>query len=550
MEIGAQIIIMSKKGTSNIISDYNNGLTDIQVIQETDGKASGQIAHEIYAFLHPEEYAKLRNQHAKNVWDVQDMRQYSIFEMPNYLYDFELPISAEQLYQEFRQSPKKLNKTLSDQFILYGQKYQNRVTEIFYDPERLKQSREAIDNKMIEIFGDTYQKPREIYNNFDFDNLESNSKLLQHVLHISKERADELAKNKEYVKDIFDQYVNNITISFRRSNNKGNHTNPTRLGIDDVMLKITGNLGGGSDHGVGGNMVRVFAENADGVYYGNFGIVTQQKLTFHPEKIKTFDDLINQINHLTENKSNEIYNMLENTYDTKAAFNRNKSNAAEIMDKIGEEAIRQDQPFWIPQEFASMHDLMRGYLGQLDRSSNKPHGYWYGRRGYRIDVPGLYSMRSILSEQPVWLTEQQLKQANERGFYTVLNELIQNEHYPTNPYLYRTKNGTTFQFNFNGINREAKKYMLNKDIINILSNKIGEEETNKIIQKNLQEAFRNHLINKEQLQSLSNKGLEEIANLDKHISDGIIRDMRNFIVKNNKRIKRNSLYICSKVSSN
>lgn len=349
-----------RSGKSSRFPQFSGGDTDIQLILEKNGKATGKAAHEVYAYLHPEEYARMHNQYTiANKNAVPDIKWE----------DTELPISAEDLYTELRNSGENGQRILMDVLGSQKEKHVNRAKALFMNPEKLHQAQVAYDRQISSVI-EGYQNPLTIYKNFNFDNIESNKQLIQAVTGLSEQDAQKLATNKEYVQDIFKMFINNKTIGFRRTSIPENG--------GDVITGLTHGAAGyghGQASGPGLNMTRVAPV---GDQYGDFISVLQNDLTYNPEKVTNTKELLQQLQHLSDDVS-ELYH-----------DNAIKDFAQDAV-RISQLAKERDQPIYLTPG----HNYSGLYLGMV-HDMDVPRGLYVNPD--RVEVPGgpvVESLRSL-----------------------------------------------------------------------------------------------------------------------------------------------------------
>lgn len=269
---------------------------DVQVIEETNGKASGVLAHEYYSYLYPDEYKKL----------VAKQVQNKLSEKPNWqLKDIELPISAEELYSKITPEVQE-GKLLHDTFISDLNKHVDRAYQMLThdDPSIRQIARQQMRKQVEKHFGKNYKFASEEYPNLTFDNVSANKKFLRQ-LHLP----EKYATNSEIMKNIVDRWhiaettqARNVSQYFRGEKyiNDYDDLNKTLQTIYAPVNRTSA--------GIGGNTIR---------YYGSAGLsgdftgIMKQRLTFHPEKINTPSDLINQNARLNNFRNRYIVTSIE-----------------------------------------------------------------------------------------------------------------------------------------------------------------------------------------------------------------------------------------------
>lgn len=466
-----------KTGYSRKFPQLSNGSTDIQVIQEKKGKATGQLAHEIYSYLHPDEYAKWHNEftikHRKGYGDTP-------------LTDERLPISAEQLYQELRNSGLNGERVVADVLGSHKHKHIDRARVLLTNPDKLHAAQSAYKRKMESVI-EGYKDPLSVYTNFDFDNIDSNKKIIQFATGVDDQTASELANNKEYVQDLFRWIVDNRSIGFRRTSvPEGKDQN-----VIDGLLKGAAGYGHGQARGPGLNFMRLRqAEN----YYGPYSSVTQNMLTYHPEKILTWDDMFEQIQSLGK-KDNELFK--------KPGIPFNKEH-----ERISALSVDRDQPIYLGNN---------GFLGAL-HDKEVPHGLYVNADA--IEVPGVNVIERSLDQTPFGpiMTYDEIKKylmsMRER---TAKNSNIK-ELVSVFPHLSGTNTDIPFFINFNKVYKKNKGLhrLASKDEFKSLIDKLDKmtiEEASNLTDREIMLADKlNDLYYREHWGDLTQEQVDRLAN--------------------------------------
>lgn len=288
-----------------------HGDTEINVIDEQNGHAVGQVAHQIMKALHPEEYAKFTN----NLTYVKRS------DTP--LTEVELPYTAEQLLQELKMNGGIGRQLRSDLVGAPKEKAANRHFSMIFNenPEVQQQLAQAIyDTGASTMQG--FKLGTEIFPNLKFNDIEANARFLQQYYKLSSEEAMHYAQNPQIVRNAFNDAYKHDTTLFRRTGANA-ITDPGRNVLIEGV-KANGNFGGGSVRGAGGN--RQLGRSV-GDIYGDAISITQEPMTYHPEKITTLQDYLNLKQRLTgqPKELEESANLL--TLDNKYDYNKIKEVA-------------------------------------------------------------------------------------------------------------------------------------------------------------------------------------------------------------------------------
>ena len=392
------------KGTSKYTfrnNDYlHNGKdTEINIIQESEnGKAIGNIAHQIYRALYPEQYSKLVYDYAlkhPEKWYTSNGIK-STFQM-------ELPISAEGLFQLVRDNSQYMQRHLYTDMI--GQETftksqnikanQRLYSALFHDDPKTQQMLSDGIERLGKInTGSHFKLGTELYPNLRFDNIDANRKFLKTIFLVPRELSERFARNEQLMRNAFNLY------------NQSNSTGVRYLGNDVILEKTLdnipyhdaklelfnspGSLGGGNGSGIGMNTA---ALNPHGGWYPgpshgnsdsrNIASIIQGRLTYKPEDIKNPMDLVNQVEHLHTEPGGMYGNRL-------ATFDPNRIKPVEYniekMNEIRGLARKNNLPIYINDDLFGYQ-----YLGMLDEPIS------VGARVVTVgDVPELGSLLAEL----------------------------------------------------------------------------------------------------------------------------------------------------------
>ena len=280
--------------------------TEINIIgQDSNGNASGKVAHQIYRALYPEKYSQLMYDHAMSPKTTGSFSTTS------------LPISAEELFQTVNKNPQAMQKHLLTDMI---------GMETFTNPNHTKASKRLF-SALFNDYGDTpkllgesleahgkynlgsqFKQATDLYPQLNLNDTNANAEFLKAVYKLSDEEAARFSANPQVMKNAVNLY------NFQRSVG-------TRVAGRDVVTDVAdngqqwhdpkielftgnGSFGGGNYSGDGLN--RALLNPWGGWHFGksrsdqpmDLVSVTQAPLTLFPEKIKTPMDLFNQVSKI------------------------------------------------------------------------------------------------------------------------------------------------------------------------------------------------------------------------------------------------------------
>lgn len=386
------------------------GQSDIDIIQETNGKAVGALAHELYQFMNPKEYAALRNRFSKK----------GAYGETLYFEDIPLPVSAEEIYS-------KLNddiigkKALSDLLFSHNDKHAQRRIQLFANKEKFPQIKEVINNKFNSLYG----KDLNLSSSFKLDDVAANEKLLE-KLNFDKS----LAQDKDAM-EIISKYVYlsngshtrrinperlpsakgtndlNFNISFDDWINKDKSNKKSLSDVKNFFRELdeagnaTSSFNGGSGAGRGGNYTT--GDNGGGKNYGPYATVTTDYI---PDEI---DNPYKLYKYLTDSDSKLSKNTLKEIQKEFPNFNgRNLSDVHYSYDipydatsnaKLADITGRK----FSVGEYYNFPDLYIGRLkrGDLSSSNYSYRGFEHGRIQPRVSdqkKTELYNGTRIIDE--------------------------------------------------------------------------------------------------------------------------------------------------------
>ena len=146
-----------------------DGNGELEVINESNGKASGKIAHELYGILHPEEEAALQKQNA-------------LSKNPYYSDELPLPISAEELYQEAKLNKANERKIIQDRQSSYVDKHvEGNQQYIFSDQVPASVYTSNLRDNMTKNVGKGFKMLKDVSPDIDYTNIKENSALLKYL---------------------------------------------------------------------------------------------------------------------------------------------------------------------------------------------------------------------------------------------------------------------------------------------------------------------------------------------------------------------------------
>lgn len=310
--------------------------TEINIIENSkNGKAVGALAHQIYRSLHPKEYAELEtSQVLAGVKKKMD--------------EFELPVSAEELLQELKHSDDAIAKQLTTDMMA-----QRKEKGVLRTIDALAATDDASVNRVNDVIttigqmnlGKDFKRGSDIYRNIDFSNIPANKDFLVRTLHFPETVAENIAKNQQATKNAFDYWYMQKTTGFR------GFYGASSPGRDILTEGVTGNgaFGGGTAAGAGLNTTS--ANSIGGMGSRPYVSALQAKLTYHPEEIKSIDDVIG----LFQSKRNSDKRLYASDLFDGKTYNYDR------MEEIRNIAKQMDQPTLVGN-YSAIDD----YLGFLD----------------------------------------------------------------------------------------------------------------------------------------------------------------------------------------
>lgn len=186
----------------NISSKKLRGIDqDIDIIDSDDltGKAKGKLAHELYSFLYPAKYNKLRNEISRK----EALSHNNNFDFA----DYNLDVTAKELYDAL-DNDILVKKSMSDLLFSHNPKHTQRRLELLANPVNSKLINELIDKKYISLFGKPLKLPK-TFNATDAKNI----KFLQHY-----NLPEELLNDKDAMETLAKYYYLTNGVHTRRTN--------------------------------------------------------------------------------------------------------------------------------------------------------------------------------------------------------------------------------------------------------------------------------------------------------------------------------------------
>ena len=322
-------------GTSPLAKGKTNNVEFDFIEAAPNGNAVGTQAHSIYSVLHPEERAKVVN-------SVLTRSSYN----PTHTDRLELPISAEQLYQEFINAPQEVKDLVHIVDMLgagrnvareeNAYKHAERAWNLLLNQEHIQQVSKAIDVLGRKWFGSNYKVPNLEYPNLKFDNPQDNREFIETIINtydekIPNSKIEEIIHNPEWMKNIFNYWYQNNLIGTRVVESPNQTFTPSQTW--DVLFNNIHSVGGGTGSGIGRNhttgKITAFKEPLSGS--------VQSLITFHPEDIKSLSQFTNKFHEISNpNIINDFSIYKEYDYNSVLSPSKDK----EILDRI----ISLDRP--------------------------------------------------------------------------------------------------------------------------------------------------------------------------------------------------------------
>ena len=270
----------------NISSKKLRGIDqDIDIIDSDDltGKAKGKLAHELYSFLYPEKYNKLRNEISRK----EALSHNYNFDFANY----NLDVTAKELYDAL-DNDVLVKKSISDLLFSHNPKHAQRRLELLANPVNSKLINELIDKKYISLFGKPLKLPKK-FNATDAKNI----KFLQYY-----NLPEELLNDKDAMETLAKYYYLTNGVHTRRTNlntlnnfNDEIYENSLNSSVNAVYAPLNGNVAGRGGNYTTGNQ-------GGGTIYGDYLSVVSDDID---DNILNLVDLHNKYDIKKHNLTNE-----------------------------------------------------------------------------------------------------------------------------------------------------------------------------------------------------------------------------------------------------
>lgn len=292
--------IGGESGTSEFATHSATPTVEFDYIEEKNGHAVGTLAHQIYAYLHPNEYAKLHNSilsksHFKNI----------------NTHDIELPISADQLFAEFKNTPNAADNLHLLDILSAGAnsfnptKQATRAYNILLNPEFVDNVSPLLRTITQRYFGVGNKLPSEMYPKLNFSSPEQNKQFLHFINTQTQARLipenliDQISSNPSQMQNLFNAWYQQNLIGHRAVSIPAGQFTPAST-FKSLFRNIS-SQGGGVESGGGLN------HTTGAVVIDNNLVGSRQfPITYFPERIKTLEDFIKQYNRIQDRHN--VYN--------------------------------------------------------------------------------------------------------------------------------------------------------------------------------------------------------------------------------------------------
>lgn len=259
--------------------------TDIQVIDDVNGYATGDIANSLYTVLHPEKLAELQKAASGNVrmmYPKDNGRYYTPEELLDEvkakgLLDRVILVDALKVSKNYNQNPIKQNRPIT----LLTSDNPHTISEI---KEVLKILGKAQVGKDYKSFNELYK--------VDFSDIDANKKFLQGIGFPQK-----FADNPEIMQNIAEYYHMQNSLSIRNVNPHNIHLGKSLTDAITTTTSSAGRVSGG-----GGNSVSA-GDYTSLRHYGDVESISQYDIIPDKSKIKTLFDYYNQIKRFNVNSN-------------------------------------------------------------------------------------------------------------------------------------------------------------------------------------------------------------------------------------------------------
>lgn len=288
-------------GTSPFAKGKTNEVEFDFIEEGPNGFANGTLAHSIYSVLHPEKRAGI----VSNVLTKDKFTQIKTD-------DIELPISAEELYQQFQKAPDEtkdlvllvdmLGAGVNSVTEANAMKHAERAWNVLLNQEHTSQVSNAINILGKKWFGSAYKIPSKEYHNLKFDDVQANKEFINSIINMTEKKVpddyvDKVANNPKQMENLFNYWYQNNLVTHRQVNIPGNEFTPQQTW--DALFNVTHSTGGGTGSGVGRNSTSgrmlAFREQRPYTVEGT----TQALITFHPENIKNLSQFTKKFQEIS-----------------------------------------------------------------------------------------------------------------------------------------------------------------------------------------------------------------------------------------------------------
>lgn len=332
--------------------------TEVSIIEESpSGRAMGKNALQMYVALHPVEARKFFKEYAAK-FKTKDTSEDILREKGEYsdkygetgASELELPITAEELYREMASNPEAMLKyNIMQMLVSQKEKHGIRISQMIADPNTRPLIDEAIHQNQRFLFGlDNTNLPSNsrIYPNLKFDDIKANEEFLNKLGFDKK-----LASDVDFMKTLTDRFYQCYYTGIRDVYSGGNRTNNSGFPVEDALATNFSTLG--TTAGYGGNQLT----SAEGGAW-NYGIegAIQNKITYHPETIKTPLDIFNRMVQNSKELNNFEYQI-----DLNETLEGNRA-------RIGQLSRDKDVPGAHGSPYGLDNGLINQYYGNFDEN--------------------------------------------------------------------------------------------------------------------------------------------------------------------------------------
>lgn len=358
---------------------------DFEVIKNDPktGGAIGDTAWELYEYLHPEEAKAIKDDYLLKVGKQSKLAP-SYREQP-------LPISAEELFEEYKNSDIADIKYLMDTQGSARNKYvQRRLdaalegnADVYYDSLIKKAKSNLPGFKTLEEQGI----------NLDYTNVEANKKFLE-----AYNLPTKYATDPKRMKIIVEQNVYATQIGQRGWGYNSTGTNPDFLKMSpeerinyELNIKNT-NTGGGDAAGAGKNMTNQVSKKVAGApFIEDVQSINQYPITYKPEEIKTAEDVLKQLEYLKKGNNR-----------TQSRIYNEASNYTGLEEEVAQIAKEENTPFIIGEPYSDNGI----YIGGLDQGGISNAAQYVGGQPHFFEPPMALHNAGVTTEYSnIWPIE-------------------------------------------------------------------------------------------------------------------------------------------------